>query len=386
MHNLRLVTISILAAGTLMVSLPSFAANTDNGNGSANNPPSSGSDSAAINALATKFDKNLAYWNSQMYQPDPKLADSLVYLQQQDQSNAKLDGIRDYIVNSSKQFNNQVVNANQYTLDSKNKKQFAMSIVSPSDALKTYAQSVKLDPSLVGGTDYSYKDMINGTTNAGPQYEHTVKTDVNTCLYGLAGQVQNVPMQASMIASAMPGTAKVLCKYNSKLTQAINYVHNLAGYGVKLNGDYSGNQDKLSSLSADNMKKYSNAVKNIVMARSAGEDALYDVMQGGVSTDGSKSINELSQDHYKSRANDPNWHTQIASGSTATAIREQTYMMADIEKELATLIQLQKDRYALEAINEIQLSNLALESKMNSITTKSSAKNAEQKQQQSTNN
>jgi ABC-type transporter Mla maintaining outer membrane lipid asymmetry ATPase subunit MlaF len=131
-------------------------------------------------------------------------------------------------------------------------------------------------------------------------------------------------------------------------------------------------------MSQPNMDQYKDMVKNTITARSAGEDALYDVMQGNIAVNGHDSVNAANRKRYSSRANSTVWQQHIASDSTATVLRQQAYMMAEMEKELSQLIDLQRKQYALSAINEMQMANLVMQMKDQSISGKMQAADAQQ--------
>jgi hypothetical protein len=374
MHKLKLLTISMIAAGS-MVAMQGMAAPAASGSPAADlSAAPSGSDINSA-AITQQLQRNLAYTNAQNYQPDNDLGSALVNTQRTLQSDQNAYAAQDKIVNSSSAFSQQVLNANKYETVNGNQV-FAQNTDSPSGYLAAYEKN---SSSFGANPNYSYMDLINSDTVYNSANDMAPKIDVNTCIYGLAGQDNsNLNSTPSMTANVNSGSAVIPCLYNPQLTQAINYIHMLAGYGSKMNSDYSGNVSKLKSMNQTDMDNYKDMIQNTVTARSAGEDALYDVMQGNIAVNGHSSVNAANSKRYSYRANSTDWQQHIASDSTATVLRQQAYMMAEIEKELSQLIDLQRKQYALSAINEMQMANLAMQMKSQSITGKMQAAGATQ--------
>ena len=360
MQKLRTLTIAMIAAGSVF-GLQSAMAAADQ--------PKPGDDSgvaAAVAQVKNQLQRNLAYRNAQNYQADQDLANTLINTTTTNNSSATNTAAQNTILQSSQAFNKQVMNANSYTLDKNKKPVFVQNVDSPATSLQQYAD---LPAGSTFGVDpnYSYMDLINSETPYNPLNTKIATTTADTCIYGLAGQSADAKMAPLFTAGLMPGVTPIKCAYNPALTQAINYIHMLAGYNSKISSDYSGNEAKLKGLSPDNMTKYKNLVKNTVTARSAGEDALYDVMQGNIAVNGHPSVNNANRTRYTARANSTKWQQDIAQDSQATVQRQQAYMTAEVEKELSELIDLQRKQYALSAINEMQIANLANEMKQQQL-------------------
>lgn len=372
MHKFRLLTISMVAAGAIIAtSMASAAVQKD-----APTTKDIGNDIAAAGAtigndITTMGSSVVGYLNKQMYQMDNNLSSVMTSVEQTLLATQNASASRQIILNSSEKFNKTVLAANSWT------KGTPVNTVpaSPSGSLASYNNAV--DTGKLGVAPYSYMQLMNTDINISPETLSIDPTSKNTpmnmdlCRYGYAGTDNSKldSMPPSYLA-AMSATLPVKCQYSPQLTQAINYIHMLAGYGTPMLSGYSGMGSKIKGMDQASRSDYKTDVKSLITARSVGEDALFDLMQGRTVVGSAKSIVETNNERYASQADDPQWHMNVAHSSSATVARQQTYQLADIKKELGTLITLQRKQLALSATNEMLMSNLVYQGKLQGLTAK----------------
>lgn len=159
----------------------------------------------------------------------------------------------------------------------------------------------------------------------------------------------------------------ISCHYSPELSNAVSFINHVSYNTVPFVDGVSGNNSEVKTA-LQNSPNYNTIVKNAIASRNVGIHALYDILQSNLG-----GAAKLSQKNSEARAKSTKWHAQMQSATVSALLREQTFMMADIQKQLSTLIQLQRQQLAVQAANEIQNANLMAKQSLEEIKQKSQA-------------
>ena len=318
----------------------------------ADNTPSSNNSNLILEVL-TKIQNNIIgsfkYWQNSFSAPDDYFSTAMTNIKGwMSAENSNSDFNKD-IQNYNQNITEQQLRANsrQSTTNTLTGTVTTAATPSPANSIQTYIPDFdkgSLSSDLLSSTLFN---DISLNTN---QKKNLSPLKCSNAYFGGVSQDQLGSFNPTLSDSSAQGS--ISCHYSPELSNAVSFINHVAYNTVPFVQGISGNDSQINTT-LQNSPEYTALIKNAIASRNVGIHALYSILQSNLG-----GAAKLSQKNSEARATSPEWHAQMQTAPVSALLREQTFMMADIEKQLSTLIQLQRQQLAVQAANEIQNANL----------------------------